>query len=129
MPTTPETDAPPDAPGNAFLPILESCEDGVLLDELSDRVRDLIAAMREQQSARGTRPRGSLTLKLDFVMDAVTVEVRADVSVKEPKTERQRSIFWYLRDHSLSANNPRQIVMDLPPREVDIPSTAPRIVA
>lgn len=106
----------------SFLTLLSACEDGALLSELNDRMRDLVAVMKQEQSARGGEPRGALSVSFSFKMERSGItEVSADVRVKEPKTERSRSIFYTLNDNSLSPNNPKQISMDLAPREVEAP--------
>lgn len=107
----------------AFQTLVGAAEDGRLLDELNDRVRDLVATMHQQQMARGGKPKATLSLAFDFKLVEWMMEVTANVVVKEPKSERSRSIFYRLTDNSLSPNNPRQISMDLgAPREVPAPS-------
>ena len=117
------------APQNAFVTLAEGCESGALLDELSDRTRELIASLHQQTHLRGGTAKGALTLSFELRLDpAGILDVRANVAVKEPKAERERSIFYRLPDNSLSPNNPRQLTMDLPPRAVDTPAAAPRLV-
>lgn len=105
-----------------FQTLLSACEDGALLSELNDRMTDLVAVMRQEQHARGGEPKGNLSVAFSFKLDRSGImEVSADVRVKEPKTERSRTIFYTLNDNSLSPNNPKQITMDLAPREVPAP--------
>jgi hypothetical protein len=126
MPPTPDT---PDARPNAFVPLVEGCESGLLLDELSDRTRELIDALYQHTQLRGGTAKGTLTLSFEIRCDHQgLLDVRANVATKEPKAERERSIFYRLPDNSLSANNPKQLTMDLPPRAVDAPAAAPRLV-
>ncbi len=107
----------------AFETLCNAAEDGRLLDELNERTRELVAVMRNEQSARGGKPKASLTLAFSFQLDQHgMMEVTANVTTKEPKAERSRSIFYALQDNTLSPNNPKQIVMDLgTPREVAPP--------
>lgn len=115
----PQTTPPAGSP-QAFEVLVSSCEDGTLLAELNDRVRDLIGALHQQQVARGGTPKGSFSVAFQFSLDhAGILEVSAAVAVKEPKAERSRTIFYRLGDNSLSPNNPRQLTMDLPPRTVE----------
>lgn len=117
----PESTAP--APP-AFQTLCGAAEDGRLLDELNQRVCELVATMRQEQSARGGKPKGALTLAFAFALDQHgLMEVTANVTVKEPKAERSRSIFYALQDNTLSPNNPKQLTMDLgAPREVIPPA-------
>lgn len=119
MPEQQSTPAPP-----AFQTLCGAAEDGRLLDELNQRVCDLVSTMRQEQQARGGKPKGSLALTFSFSLDQHgLMEVQANVAVKEPKAERSRSIFYALQDNTLSPNNPRQLTMDLgTPREV-VPPT------
>ncbi len=107
----------------AFQTLVSAAEDGRLLDELNDSVRELVDVMHKQQQARGGKPKGALTVSFNFTMDQHgLMEVIANVNVKEPKAERSRSIMYRLQDNTLSPNNPKQITLDLgTPREMPAP--------
>ena len=47
------------APQNAFVTLAEGCESGALLDELSDRTRELIASLHQQTHLRGGTAKGA----------------------------------------------------------------------
>lgn len=117
----PDTPAPP--PPSAFPTLLSASEDGRLLDDLNEQLTKLVGAMRNEQLARGGRPKGSLTLGFSFQLDNNGImEVVASVATKEPKAERSRSIFYAVQNNTLSPNNPEQLTMDLgTPREVPAP--------
>jgi hypothetical protein len=121
MTPIPETEA---RPAPAFQTLCGAAEDGRLLDELNERTRELVSVMRSEQQARGGKPKGALTLAFAFQLDQHgLMEVTANVTVKEPKAERSRSIFYALQDNTLSPNNPKQLTMDLgTPREVASPT-------
>lgn len=107
----------------AFQTLVTACEDGKLFDELNTSVRDLVARMHAEQTARGGRPKGALSVSFNFLLDQGGImEVSANVAVKEPKTERSRTIFYRMKDNTLSPNNPKQITMDLAPRQIDAPA-------
>lgn len=112
----------------AFQTLVGAAENGTLLDELNTSVRDLVQTMYEHQTARGGKPKGSLSLSFSFTMDQHgLMEVVADVNVKEPKAARSRSIMYRTAGNSLSPNNPKQTTMDLgAPREV--PAAPMRVV-
>lgn len=115
-------------PLGAFGALLLAAEDGKLADELSDRVKELVGTMAEEQRRRGGKPKGSLTLSLGFSLDSGGVmEVVANVTLKEPKAERSRSIFYALRDNTLSPNNPKQYAMDLEPNR-EVPAAELRVI-
>lgn len=107
----------------AFLTLLRAAEDGTLLAELGDQLTELVGTLHQEQTARGGKPKGALSVTFAFSLDRDGImDVAADVKVKEPKTERSRTIFYRLNDNTLSPNNPKQLTMDLPPREVAAPS-------
>lgn len=111
-------------PQQVFLTLLHAQEDGALMAELNERLVELVHTMHQEQTQRGGKPRGSLSIAFDLKLDHTGVmEVAADVKVKEPRTERSRSIFYRMADNSLSPNNPKQLTMDLAgPRSVDGPA-------
>lgn len=125
----PIDEAPRPAPPSAFPTLVGACEDGRLLDELNEQVTKLVSVMRNEQLARGGKPKGSLTLAFSFQLDSNGImEVVASVATKEPKAERSRSIFYALQNNALSPNNPKQLTMDLgTPREI-APSQTMKVI-
>lgn len=111
-----------------FIQFMSAAEDGALLEELGERLRELVARMHQEAMSRGGKPKGSIGVTFDLKLDGQIVEVSADVRVKEPKTERSRSIFYRLNDNGLSSNNPKQLTMDLAqPRAIE-PAREIRVV-
>lgn len=108
----------------AFQTLCGAAEDGRLLDDLNERVRQLVNVLRSEQQARGGSPKGALTLSFAFQLDQHgLMEVTANVKTTEPKAQRSRSIFYALQDNTLSPNNPKQLTADLgTPREVPTPA-------
>lgn len=99
-----------------FAAFLQEQSGGQLHDELSTRLHDLIAAVRETGKA------GSISLKIDIKpipgTDGRTLTVTDTVAAKLPKTERPKSIFFVTDDFNLSRTDPRQpVITGL--REVD----------
>ncbi len=121
-----ETTTPPLTPDQAlaFQTLVGAAEDGRLLDELNETVRDLVSVMYQHQTARGGKPKGSMSLSFSFTMDQHgLMEVVADINVKEPRAARSRSIMYRTPGNALSPNNPKQITMDLgTPRETPAPA-------
>jgi hypothetical protein len=99
-----------------FSQFLAAAEDGQLHGQLTDAIRDIVSAMNEVRADQGGKPKATLSLSFDFKLDGSTVEVKAGYSVKLPKVERARSVFWTLPNNGLSRSNPRQ--MGLPFRDV-----------
>lgn len=103
----------------SFGQVLQSLEDGQLVDDLSIAIRDLNAKLQRQAEAQG-KAKGELVLKIKLQADAGgTVQVDGEIVTKEPKPARARSVMWLTKDGNLSADNPRQT--KLPLREIKAP--------
>lgn len=105
------------APGTdqdaGFLTFLAQVQDGRLSDELSARMKGLVATMTEQARNAGGKPKGSIKLELTFKLEEGLLEVTGDVTVKPPKMIRSRSIFYALTNGGVSVQNPKQLEMKL----------------
>lgn len=87
--------------------------DGELIGELDEKMVALNAALlAATQGRRKTKAKGSITLKLDFVVEDGTVTISPDIQVKEPKPARATGFFWLRDDGSLSTEHPSQTRMD-----------------
>lgn len=87
--------------------------DGELLGELDDKMVALNATLlAATQGRRKTKAKGSITLKLDFVVEDGTLTITPDIQVKEPKPARANGFFWLREDGSLSTEHPAQTRMD-----------------
>ena len=99
-------------PGKPFSDVLGEVENGQLLNELTESVYNIIAAVME------TRKPGSLTLKMKFTPTGKgTVNVDATFDANEPEHDRPTTTFFVGKDFSLQRNDPNQ--PRLPLREVD----------
>lgn len=107
MPATNE--AP--TPARPFLETLRELRNGATLDDLSEQMAALVAAVRDSNK------NGSLTLKISIRPatrnDATTVLIEDDVIVKMPKAERAATIMFTTDENGLSRDNPRQKKLDL----------------
>lgn len=109
-------------PGKPFGDVLGEVENGQLLNELTEAVYNIIAAVME------TRKPGSLTLKMKFTPTGKgTVNVDAAFDSKEPEHDRPTTTFFVGNDFSLQRNDPSQ--PRLPLREVATPDNEPVRVA
>jgi len=117
------------APPFDFLEFLRNAEDGVLVGDLTDAIRNLLANLHQTQLRRGGNPSGSLSITFGLMLgQSGDVEVTAAFSDKLPKSTRPRTIMYRTPDNALSPNNPRQLSMTLPARPVDAPAQSIRIV-
>lgn len=106
--------------------IIGMLERGELNAELSREITDLAAYLKASTEGRKkAKAKGSLTLKLDFVVEDGTMIISPDISVKKPKAPRGDSIFWVLDDGALSTQHPLQDDMFAGPREARRPESMP----
>jgi hypothetical protein len=91
--------------------------DGDLLAELDEKMVALNTTLVAQTAGRKkTKAKGSITLKLDFVVEDGTVTITPDIAVKEPKPARSTGFFWVRPDGTLSTEHPSQTRMDFSER-------------
>ena len=97
---------------NAYLQTIHDIEKGRMADELSDRLTDLVALVKER--GKGGKLQLTITIKpLDS--DAESVSVTATHKVTEPARQERASIFFTTDDNLLVRENPRQAEMKLEP--------------
>lgn len=112
--------------GADFQQLLGTLEDGRLVQDVTDQLRELVGAMQRHAVQTGGKPTGRLTLTLNLKLDSGIFEVQASSAVVQPKPIRGRSILYGTRDGLLSPNNPRQLEFGLgaagPVRDVATPA-------
>ena len=89
---------------NVFLTMLGELRKGLTVSELSDDLTNLIQLVRE------TGKKGVIDVKLKFAPASgeESVLVTADWSVKEPKLEKDSTLFFTTDDNALVRHDPRQ---------------------
>lgn len=104
--------------GKPFTDVLGEIENGALLQDLTEQVYNIIAAVME------TRKPGKLKLVMAFTPTGRgTVNVDADYDATEPEHDRPTTTFFVGSDLSLQRRDPNQ--PDLPLREVEQPKNTP----
>lgn len=107
-----------------FSQIIGYLEGGQLNQDLTEEIRNVIATLHNEALSRGGKQKGSLTIKLDFLLEEGVIEVRADCSAKLPRHQRGRSMLWATPDNLLTAKNPKQTELNFK----DVSSTPVRNV-
>lgn len=108
-------------PSNAFTRMLSEFRDGETLAELSDSLQQLVAAVRETNTA------GKLVFTLKVTpRGTANVEITDDITLKAPKLPRENAIFFVTEDNTLCRDNPQQRTFDL--RTVEKPQVEVREV-
>lgn len=107
-----------------FSDLVMRAEDGVLNQELSIALQDLVASLHDDLMARGGKPVGAIDLKLAFKLDDGMIEIRTEFKVKAPKQVRRRSMYYITPENKLTSVNAKQPQL-FPPRDVE---TGPRTI-
>lgn len=104
-----------------FAVFLRNIDDGTIHEEASAELHALATKLSRHVDTHGGKAKGQLTITLNLTaLPNGTVDVLADVKVKEPKIVRPRSVFWFTKGNNLSPDNPRQQKLAL--REVPSPA-------
>jgi hypothetical protein len=91
----------------SFAQLLQVAEDGALLSDLSDEVREAMLQLQACEM-QGGKPKAKITLTLGVRLDRGLVEVEGDFTVKVPKLRRGRTILHMTPNGDLSRVDPRQ---------------------
>lgn len=88
--------------------VLLQLENGETHSEATDMLRELMAALEEAQAQRGGKPKGKLTLEIEFKLEDGMVEATPTVKVSGPKLARRKTLFWLTPNNNLTLRNPAQ---------------------
>lgn len=93
--------------------IIGMLEGGELAQALSTDIQDTLARLKDlsDQMGRKAKVKGSVTLKLDFEVEAGAVTVLGGIDTKVPKAPRSQSFYWLTEDGALSTEHPQQTDM------------------
>lgn len=98
--------------------IIGMLEGGELAAALSTDITETLAKLKtlSDQMGRKAKVKGSVSLKLDFEVEAGSVSVLAGIDTKVPKAPRSSSFYWITDDGALSTEHPQQTDMFSGPR-------------
>lgn len=99
--------------------ILATLEDGDAIAALGEELINTLVSLKEHAGeSKNAKVKGSVTLKLNIIVNAGTATIEVDLSSKRPKPDRGTSFFWVLDDGSLTTEHPKQANLFDGPREV-----------
>jgi len=90
--------------------------------ELTAATRELVREMTHAADNGAAKPKGKLTITVDFVLDRGMMDVCADFATKLPKKARGRTVMYPGPTGELLAEDPKQLSLDISARE---PMTVP----
>jgi len=106
---------------------------GSLDDEITDQLTELVREMTRISETSGGKPKGKLTLSVEFVLDRGVMDVNPKLNVTRPTPLRARAVMYPTRDGGLSSQDESQHrlalsgeVRDVSPDIKDIRTAAPR---
>lgn len=103
---------------NAFTRLLAEFRDGATISELSDGLQQVVAAVKDTG-----RP-GKIIFTLKIQQSGNAMVVTDDITVKAPKLDREKAVFFATDQNTLQRDNPRQRVFEL--RTVEKPEVEVR---
>lgn len=109
------TDNPKAADGRSlptaftFGQFLQLLEDGEFHGELSDALQEINAKLSQHVLAYGGKPKGKLTITVDFTLDKGVFEITGDYTVKLPKAPRGKTVAWSTAENRFTPQNPKQM--------------------
>ena len=107
-----------------FGQFVQQLEDGQLVADLADRMQELNGKLAKHAEGTMSKAKGEIVLKLKFAADpGGSVAVDTEVTIKEPKPLRSRTVMFLTKDNLLSHVNPRQMPLGL--KEVVMEPKAP----
>lgn len=102
---------------NTFTTMLAEVRSGFALTELSEKLSELVSAVRA--SGKGGKLRLELSVTPASRGETVCVMVEDDITLKLPKPEKANTIFFSTDRNLLQRSDPRQSELKL--REVEVP--------
>jgi len=95
-------------PARNFSQLINEIEDGLLHQDLSIALQDMVAGLIDHRAEMGGKPKGTITLKLDIRLDGGTMDITPEVKIAMPKVARPKTVFYPTPENNLSRTNPRQ---------------------
>ncbi len=98
--------------------IVAVLEGGDLNSDLSTEICKVLSELQDLAPANGKgKIKGSVSLKIDFIVSGKTVEVETNFTSKVPKRPLSTSVYFVTPDAKLSTDHPQQEAMEFGPRE------------
>ncbi|MDF1720539.1 MAG: hypothetical protein P1U65_07690 [Minwuia sp.] len=101
-----------------FDQMIAHLEDGDLNNDLSEAVQDIVSTLQTHVLNHGGKPKGTLTLKLEFKLAGASFEIKPTVAKVTPEAPRGTAHLWATPGGLLTPVNPKQMQMFSGPRPV-----------
>ncbi|MCI4660685.1 MAG: hypothetical protein MRY63_02525 [Neomegalonema sp.] len=106
---------------STFEQVLSLLDGGDFLNRLKSEQRGILDAVRHHREEYGGEPKGSLTLKVQYVMSRDgTLGIKGEISAKQPAAPGARGVAWLSEGGRITTAHPGQMAMEL--REAAPPS-------
>ena len=104
-----------------FTDFFRMLERGQLNEDMSNKLREVAAAMENHAMENGGDAKAELSLKIKFKLEKGVYDISVEPKVKLPEPKRDRTIAWVSPENFFCPQDPRQLVMFGKPREVADP--------
>lgn len=106
-----EIEAPQGNVPKSFLTFMAEQQNGAVVKELSDKLRDLVEAIEMHFDQFRGKVTGEIGVKFKIVLEGGAYKVVTEYTVKPPKAPLANTIMWLGKDGNLMARDPRQLSM------------------
>jgi len=86
-------------------------QEGTLVQDLSEEQKKIILELQDAIIDGAKKAKGSLTIKLDYLLEDGVINILPDIKSTVPKRPRLKSVLWAGENGALSRVNPRQFNM------------------
>jgi hypothetical protein len=93
----------------SFSQFIQLMEDGEFHADLSNALQTINAALNQHMIDHGGKPKGKLSIDINFRLEDGVFEITGGIDIKVPKTPRGKTIAWSTPDNQFTPQNPRQM--------------------
>lgn len=84
-------------------------EDGAVNGDMSKALKEMAEKLTDYSQDYGAKKvTGSITLKLDFILEGAVFEINSKITEKHPEEPRGRTVLWTTDNNLFTPQNPRQ---------------------
>lgn len=95
----------------SFLMFMQEQQQGTLVSELSEKLRDLVENIEMHFNKFPGKTQGEIGVKFKITLDRGAYKVTSEYTVKHPKAPVTDQIMWLGAGGNLETTNPRQLTM------------------
>lgn len=103
---------------DGFADTLRAINGGEFEAEATEALRELVRRIQHAAEHNGGKPKGKIVVSLTIKQDRGIMEIEPDIKTVTPGLVRNRTIMYGTDDGRLVQNDPRQLALGLPVKDV-----------